>query len=74
MRIYEKTYVEIVKNLGTTYNMNEIFHDEVLVSIKVTPLGANYCLVKDLVDGKVMNLIEERKVWWGQWFKEVRLW
>ncbi|CAI8614009.1 unnamed protein product [Vicia faba] len=59
--------------------------DEVIISakrdiregffpVKVTPLGANVCLLEDLVKGEMKALLEGGRNWLGQWLKEVKSW
>ncbi|KAI5416291.1 hypothetical protein KIW84_041368 [Lathyrus oleraceus] len=54
--------------------MQEMFHFEGYFSVKVTPMGANLCLLEDLVDGEMKSLIEGGRYWLGKWFKEIRKW
>lgn len=42
--------------------------------IKVTPLGANLCLLEESEEGEIRNLIREGKYWWSQWFTCIREW
>lgn len=47
---FSKAYVGVVKTPGMTYNLQDIFDMEGYFSIKVTPLGANLCLLEDRED------------------------
>lgn len=58
MTIFEKAFVGVVENSGLTYSMQEMFHFEGYFSVKVTPMGANLCLLEDLVDWELKALIE----------------
>lgn len=40
----------------------------------MTSLGANLCLLKELEDGFISELIGEGSTWWKQWFKMIRPW
>ena len=55
---FQKAYVGMVENLGTTYNMQEYFNIEVYFGVKVTPLGKNLCLLEEREEGKMKALIE----------------
>src|SRR3954468_14848507 len=57
-----------------TYNIQNSFELEGYFAIKVTPLGANLCLLEEFEDGEIRNLIEEGKSWWSQWFSYIREW
>lgn len=37
-------------------------------------MGANLCLLEDLVEGEVKALVEDERIWLGQLVKEVRKW
>lgn len=55
-----------------SYNMKNLFHEEGVFTVRLTPLGAKFCLMKDLVEGDILIFINERKEWWSHWFKVVR--
>ncbi|XP_058755922.1 uncharacterized protein LOC131629137 [Vicia villosa] len=74
LKKYEKTYVGIVKEAGLAFNIKKAFHEEGIFSIMVTALGANMCVLEDLIEGEAERFIEERKVWWKVWFKEIIPW
>lgn len=64
----------IMDNPGLTYTMQELFQGEGYLSVKVTPLGANLCLLEDLVEGEIEAFVEEGCDYLKQWFKEVKRW
>lgn len=45
---FQKAYLGVVENLGETYNMQEYFNMEGYFEVKVTPMGANLCLLEEL--------------------------
>ncbi|CAI8598784.1 unnamed protein product [Vicia faba] len=51
MRWLVKAFVGKALEPEMTYNMKRLFNDDGIFSIIVTPLGANFCLLEDLVDG-----------------------
>ncbi|XP_058741851.1 uncharacterized protein LOC131614255 [Vicia villosa] len=67
-----KAFVGVVQVLGYAYNIQTHFKLEGVFSIKATPLGANLCLLEEMEDGYICELISEGNTWWTQWFKEVR--
>ncbi|XP_058726434.1 uncharacterized protein LOC131597779 [Vicia villosa] len=69
-----KAYVGEVHNPGSAYNIQTHFEVEGIFSIKVTPLGANLCLLEETEEGFIRELIGDGQTWWRQWFKEVRPW
>lgn len=71
---FKKARVGIIEKLGMTYNLQKVFNQEGYFNIKVTPLGANICLLEDDSEGALETLVKEEKVWLGQWFKEIRRW
>lgn len=48
---YRKSFVGIPIEKGLAYNMKQLFHEEGIFTIRVTPMGANLCLLEDLVKG-----------------------
>ncbi|XP_058749527.1 uncharacterized protein LOC131622508 [Vicia villosa] len=71
---FKRAFVGVIVNPGMSYNIQTSFEVEGYFSIKVTPLGANLCLLEDIDDGAVRDLIEEGRSWWSQWFSEIREW
>lgn len=51
-----------------------MFIEEGIFSIRVTPLGPNICLLEDLIGEDVGVFLEERRLWWEQWFDSIRPW
>lgn len=74
IRKYERAATGIVKVTGTSYGLKKIFHDEGVFTIRVTPLGANMCLLEDFMEGDLNSFIEKRREWWSQWFASIRPW
>ena len=54
-----------------TYNIQNIFHTQGYFAIKVTPLGANYCLLEESEDGELKALAEDANEWIEQWFEVI---
>ncbi|CAL5199318.1 unnamed protein product [Lathyrus oleraceus] len=55
-------------NIQTSFNIGDYF------SIKVTPLGANLCLLEESESIEIRDLIREAKSLQSQWFLEIREW
>lgn len=49
-----------------TYNIQEAFHAKGHFRIKVTPLGANLCLLEEQEEGDLKDLVEEATDWIGK--------
>lgn len=69
-----KAYVGVMINLGSSYNIQEIFFSEGYFAIKVTPMGANMCLLEESEEGEIHDLICDAESWWKQWFCVIRPW
>lgn len=69
-----KAYVGEVLNPGSTYNLQVQFEVEGIFSIKFTPIGANLCLLEEVEEGFISELIREGSTWWKQWFKVIKPW
>lgn len=54
----------MIENPEMSYNIQTSFEVEGYFSIKVTPLGANLCLLEDLEEGAIKDLIKEGRSWW----------
>lgn len=71
---YEKAFTGVLKDLGMALILKKIFLDEGIFSIRVTSLGPNLCILKDLVTREVESFVEERRSWWEKWFVSLRPW
>ncbi|CAK8572723.1 unnamed protein product [Lathyrus sativus] len=69
-----KAYVRVVNSPDMSYNIQTSFKTKGYFSIKVTPLGANLCLLEESEEGEIRDLIREAKSWWKQWFSNIRRW
>lgn len=58
-----KAFVDVVVNLGSTYNIQNIFQTEGYFAVKVTPLGDNVCLLQGQEDGDIEALVKEGVDW-----------
>lgn len=65
---FKKAFVGVIMNPGMLYNIQTCFKVEGYFSIKVTPSGANLCLLEDVEEGAISDLIKEGRSWWSQWF------
>lgn len=54
-----KAFVGEVLNPGSSYNVQTQSEVEGIFSIKVTPMGANLCLLEDVEDDFISELISE---------------
>lgn len=65
----------VVAHPGKTYNLQNHFEMEgVLFSIKISPLGANLCLLEELEDGFIAEMIGDSCSCWKRWFHTIRTW
>lgn len=62
--ILAKAFVGVVSNPGSSCNVHIHFEMEGIFSIKVTPMGANLCLLVDMEEGFISDLIGEGSTWW----------
>jgi hypothetical protein len=74
MMRFQKAFVGVVANPGTTYNIQNAFHMQGYFGVKITPLGSNLSLLEGQEEGEVEALMEDAKDWLDQWFKEIRPW
>lgn len=56
---FKKAFIGEVDNPDLTYSLQDIFHSAGYFSVEVTHLGANLCLVEDVVEGEVKDLMED---------------
>ncbi|CAI8618038.1 unnamed protein product [Vicia faba] len=54
-------FVGVVLESGMTYNVQNSFEIEGYFSIKVMPLGASLCLLEEVEEGAIIDLIKEGK-------------
>lgn len=69
-----KAFMGVILHPGSTCNIQTHFEVEGVFTIKVTPMGANLCLMEELEEGYISELIGDGSTWWKQWFKEIRPW
>ncbi|KAK2369434.1 hypothetical protein QL285_082569 [Trifolium repens] len=74
MMRFQKAFVGVVANPGTTYNIQNAFHMQGYFGVKITPLGSNLSLLEGQEEGEVEALMEDAKDWLDQWFKEIHPW
>ena len=66
---FKKAFVGKVLSPGMTYNIQNIFHAQGYFAIKVTPMGANLCLLEEQEEGELKALTEDANEWLEQWFE-----
>ncbi|XP_058766204.1 uncharacterized protein LOC131639756 [Vicia villosa] len=69
-----EAYVGVISNPGSSYNIQTYFEMEGVFSIKVTPVGANLCLLEEMEEGYIGELIGDGSTWWKQWFIDIKPW
>ncbi|XP_058776191.1 uncharacterized protein LOC131650502 [Vicia villosa] len=69
-----KAYVGKVIVSGSAYNIQTHFEMEGFFAIKVSPMGGNLCLLEEMEDGYIEDLIGEGETWWRTWFSEIKKW
>lgn len=47
---------------------------EGVFSVKITPLGANLCLLEDLEEAFLVDMLDDGCTWWKRWFNLIRPW
>ncbi|XP_058775318.1 uncharacterized protein LOC131649579 [Vicia villosa] len=71
---WKKAYIGEVLFSGESYNIQNHLEVEGFFSIKVHPLGANLCLLEEMDEGVIQELILEQGSLWKRWFKMIRPW
>lgn len=74
MELFKKMYVVVVKDVGSTYMVQEWLHMQGVFSIKVTPLGATLVLLEESEEGMIQALLEDAKEWINEFFEDIRQW
>lgn len=70
----EKAYVGRVCLPGSAYSLQNYLEMEGIFAIRVTPMGGNCCLLEDLEEGFIEDLIKVGETWWKSWFSIVEKW
>lgn len=60
---FSTIYVGVVKNVGMTYKIEDIFDREGYYGIKFTPLGANLCLLEGREVRELEDLVSTSASW-----------
>ncbi|XP_058784954.1 uncharacterized protein LOC131659847 [Vicia villosa] len=71
---FNRAFVGKVREVGMTYNIQDLFDMEGFFGVKVTALGANLCLLEDREVGEVGKLLEFDRTWVDRWFSEIKKW
>jgi AAA+ ATPase superfamily predicted ATPase len=71
---FEKAFVGVAANPGTTYNIQNAFHAQGYFGVKITLIGSNLSLLEGQEDGEVEALMEDANEWLEEWFKEICRW
>lgn len=53
MRMFKKAFIGVTENPAMIYNIQNIFNMKGYFSTKVTPLGENLCLIKEMDEGEI---------------------
>lgn len=64
----------LVLTPGSTYNIQTHLEVEGVFNIKVIPLDASLCLLEEMDEGFISEMIREGSTWWKQWFKKISMW
>lgn len=67
-----KAYIREVLYPGESHSIQNHFAMEGFFSVKISPLGPNFCLLEDLKEGIIEELICDSIGWWKQWFRCIR--
>ncbi|XP_058775265.1 uncharacterized protein LOC131649523 [Vicia villosa] len=70
----EKAYVAKVCIPGSAHTIQTHFEMEGVFAVKVSPLGSSMCLLEELEDGFIEDLIGGGEDWWKGWFSEIKKW
>jgi hypothetical protein len=71
---FEKAFVGVAANPGTTYNIQNALHAQGYFGVKITLIGSNLSLLEGQEDGEVEALMEDANEWLEEWFKEICRW
>lgn len=62
----KRAFIGVVHEARMAYNIQTSFKVEGYFAIKVSPLGANLCLLEESEEGVISDLINEGRIWWNQ--------
>lgn len=67
-------YIREVMNPGESYNIQTHLEIGGFFLVKVILLGANLCLLEEMEEGIIQELLNDPLMWWKQWFLSIRPW
>lgn len=70
----KKSYIGEVLHSGESYNIQTHLEIEGFLLVKVIPLGANLCLLGEMEEEVIQELLNDPLAWWKQWFWSIRQW
>lgn len=71
---WSKAHIGEVLYPGESYNLQTYFEIEGFFSVKIIPLGANICVLEEMEEGVILDLMSEGNTWWKQWFHSIKSW
>ncbi|XP_058733329.1 uncharacterized protein LOC131604933 [Vicia villosa] len=71
---WKKSFVGEVLFPGETYNIQTHLEIEGFFLVKVHPMGANLCMLEEMEEGVIQELLNDASSWWKQWFRSIRPW
>ncbi|XP_058733620.1 uncharacterized protein LOC131605259 [Vicia villosa] len=71
---YSKAYVSVLRCPGSACGIQESIEIAGFFVIKVTPMGANKCLLEEIEDGVMAEFLKEYDSWWKDSFVEIAKW
>lgn len=71
---YSKAMVGEVKIPSSSSNILVAFHSAGIFLIKVSVMGPNLCLLEELEEGAMEEIMREEEMRWKEWFSNVRCW
>lgn len=71
---FSKACVGILRCFGFAVSVSSNIVKAWFYGLRVIPLGAKKCLIKEVEDGALSDFLGKDEVWWKDWFEEVTRW
>lgn len=71
---WSKAFIGEVIFSSETYNLQTHFEIEGFFAVKIISLGAKLCILEELEEGVISELLSEDNTWWKQWFSNIIPW
>lgn len=69
---WSKACIGEVLFLGESYNLQTHLEIEGFFAVNIIPLSEKLCILEEMEEGVILELMSEGNTWWKQWIKNIK--